>query len=292
MTSRRVATTVPATGVRGFKPSRRAFLQGAAGVGIGIATGGLAHGFLYERFDLGITRSTLPVSGLPEALRGLRVGLITDTHRSETVSHEMIEAAVRLLMSERPDLIVLGGDYVTWGNRRYVQPSADALAPLSAPHGVLAILGNHDDDRDMPAALAAKGFTVLKDARTRLVIRGEPVDFAGIRFWTHKISDLTRVLRGALPCTILLAHTPWRLYEAQRLAIPAVICGHTHGGQIVLPGIGPIAGRGFPVLAGLARREGTSIFVSRGVGTVYVPVRINCPPEVAVLTLEPVMQSS
>lgn len=274
------------------QPTRREVLQGLAGVGIGIATGGLAHGFLYERFDLQLTRSILPVSGLPEALRGLRVGLITDTHRSETVSHEAVAAAVRLLMSERPDLIVLGGDYVTWGNRRYVQPSAEALAPLSAPHGVFAILGNHDDDRDMPAALAAKGFTVLKDARTRLVVRGEPLDFAGIRFWTRKISDLTRVLRGALPYTILLAHTPRRLLEAQELAIPAVISGHTHGGQIVLPGIGPIAGRTFPVIAGLAQREGTSIFVSRGVGTVYVPVRINCPPEVAVLTLEPVVHSS
>jgi predicted MPP superfamily phosphohydrolase len=287
MTSRRAGTVPPAAGVVARPQlSRRAVLQGLAGVGIGVATGGFAHGFLYERFDLAITRSTLPVSGLPEALRGLRIGLITDTHRSETVSHEMIAAAVRLLMSERPDLIVLGGDYVTWGNRRYVQPSADALAPLAAPHGVLAILGNHDDDRDMPAALAAKGFTVLKDARTRLVIRGEPVDFAGIRFWTHKVADLTRVLRGSLPYTILLAHTPRRLTEAQQLAVPAVISGHTHGGQIVLPGIGPIAGRTFPVIAGLAQREGTSIFVSRGVGTVYVPVRINCPPEVAVLTLD------
>lgn len=292
MDTRPGGTAAPAAGVAArIQPSRRAFLQGVAGVGIGVATGGFAHGFLYERFDLAVTRSTLPVSGLPETLRGLRIGLITDTHRSETVSHEMIAAAVTLLMSERPDLVVLGGDYVTWGNRHYVQPSADALAPLSAPHGVLAILGNHDDDRDMPAALAARGFTVLKDARTRLVIRGEPMDFAGIRYWTHKISDLTRVLRGTLPYTILLAHTPRRLTEAQQLAIPAVISGHTHGGQIVLPGIGPIAGRSFPVLAGLAQREGTSIFVSRGVGTVYVPVRINCPPEVAVLTLEPVTHS-
>jgi predicted MPP superfamily phosphohydrolase len=66
-----------------------------------------------------------------------------------------------------------------------------------------------------------------------------------------------------------------------------VISGHTHGGQIVLPAVGAVAAREFPVIAGLERRDGTSIFVSRGVGTVYVPVRINCPPEVAVLTLEP-----
>ena len=271
------------------KPDRRLLLKAIIGVGVGTVTGATTHGFLYERHHLDVTRAPLPVSGLPEALRGVRLGVLTDIHRSQTVSHEMVTAAVRALMAEQPDLIVLGGDYVSWLDARFIQPAADALAPLSAPFGVLAILGNHDDDRDMPAALAAKGFTVLKDARTRVTIRGEIMDFAGIRYWTHKVSDIAHVVKGAVPHAILLAHTPKRLLEAQQLALPAVISGHTHGGQIVLPGIGAVAAREFPVVAGLERREGTSIFVSRGVGTVYVPVRINCPPEVAVLTLEPAM---
>jgi hypothetical protein len=267
---------------------RRSLLKGLVGAGLGIATGGAVHGYLYERHHLELTRAAMPVSGLPEALRGLRIGVMTDIHRSQAVPHELVAAAVRMLMAEKPDVILLGGDYVSFGDRRYVQRAAEALAPLSAPHGVLAVMGNHDDDRDMPAALAAKGFTVLRDARTRLTIRGEPVEFAGVRFWTYKVVDIAHVLRGALPLTFLLAHSPKRLLEAQQLAVPAVISGHTHGGQIVLPGIGAIAAREFPVVAGLAQRPGTSIFVSRGVGTVYVPVRINCPPEVAVLTLEPV----
>lgn len=267
---------------------RRQFLKGLLGVGLGTATGGAVHGFLYERHHLELTRSTFPISGLPEALRGLRLGVLTDVHRSQEVSHQLVTAAVDLLMAERPDLILLGGDYVSWRDQRYVHPVADALAPLSAPHGVIAILGNHDDEREMPAALAAKGFTVLKDARTRLTIRGEVMDFAGIRFWTYKVGDIAHVMRGAVPHAILLAHTPKRLLEAQQLAIPAVVSGHTHGGQIVLPGIGAVAAREFPVIAGLEQRQGTTIFVSRGVGTVYVPVRINCPPEVAVLTLEAV----
>jgi predicted MPP superfamily phosphohydrolase len=268
---------------------RRGVLKGLLGVGIGIVTGGAAHGFAYERHHLELTRARFPVSGLPEALRGFRVGVLTDVHRSRFISHEMVTSAVRMLMAEAPDIILLGGDYVSFGDRRYVHPAAEALAPLSAPHGVIAVLGNHDDDRDLPAALAAKGFTVLKDARTRLTIRGEAVDFVGIRFWTYKPLDLVHILRGALPLTFLLAHTPKRLLEAQQLAIPAVISGHTHGGQIVLPGLGAIAAREFPVIAGIAQRQATSIFVSRGVGTVYVPVRVNCPPEVAVLTLEPVL---
>src|SRR6185437_14650569 len=109
------------------------------------------------------------------ALSGVRVGMITDVHRSRWVSHEDVARAVAMLSAERPDVIVLGGDYVTYGDRRYVAASADALAPLAAPHGVFAILGNHDDDHDMPAALARKGIQVLKDARTRITIRGEPI---------------------------------------------------------------------------------------------------------------------
>ncbi len=267
--------------------SRRALLKGAAAAGIGVAAGAFAHGYVYERYDIEVTRETLAVSGLPAALAGLRLGLLTDIHRSDTVPHALIARAVRLLMDQAPDLIVLGGDYVTWGNRRYVTPAAESLAPLSAPHGVFAILGNHDDDRDMPAALAATGVTVLRDARTRLTIRGETLDLAGIRYWTRNLTHIARVLRGASPNVILLAHNPLRLVEAAALDVPLVLSGHTHGGQVVLPGIGAVAAREFPVIAGKARRDNTEIFVSRGVGTVYVPLRLNCPPEAAVLTLQP-----
>ncbi len=277
----------PITKARGV--SRRDLLKGAAAAGIGTITGALAHGYLYERHRIELTRQTLEVSGLPAALSGLRVGFLTDFHRSDTVSHEIVDHAVRMIIAEAPDLVILGGDYVTWGDRRFVAPVAEALAPLSAPHGVFAVLGNHDDDRDMPAALVAKGFAVLKDARTRLTIRGETLDIAGIRFWTRRLSDVAYVLRGAASNVILLAHTPMRLAEAAALAVPLVLSGHTHGGQIVLPGIGAIAAREFPVVAGTGRRDGTTIFVSRGVGTVYVPLRLNCPPEVALLTLQPVL---
>jgi predicted MPP superfamily phosphohydrolase len=266
---------------------RRDLLKGCAAVGIGAMTGGASYGFLYERHHIELTRATLEVSGWSEGLAGLRVGFITDIHRSRTVSHALVARAVQLLMVERPDLIVLGGDYVTWGNRDFVQPAADALAGLSAPSGVFAVLGNHDDDHDMPAALAARGFTVLRDARTQIRIRAEPVDLIGIRYWTKRVDEISRIMRGASPNTILLAHTPSRLLEAAALAVPLVISGHTHGGQIVLPGVGAFAARKFPVIAGQDKRENTTIFVSRGVGTVYVPVRLNCPPEVAVLTLQP-----
>jgi predicted MPP superfamily phosphohydrolase len=85
----------------------------------------------------------------------------------------------------------------------------------------------------------------------------------------------------------LLAHDPRRLIEAAALGVPLVLSGHTHGGQIVLPVAGALAAQKFPTIAGIGRRDRSTVFVSRGVGTIYVPVRINCPPEVAVLTLQP-----
>jgi hypothetical protein len=265
--------------------TRRAAIRGALATAIGAITGAGAYGVGFERHRIGITEASLGVSGLPEVLDGLRVGLITDIHHSQMVSASDVQHAVELIDSTKPDLIILGGDYVTWGDRDYVGPVAELLAPLRAPHGVFAILGNHDNDRDMPSALAAKHIEVLRDARTRLEIRGAGLELAGIRFWTRKAEDIARVLRKASDTVILLAHDPRRLVEAAELNIPTVLSGHTHGGQVVLPGVGAFTRRNFPVIAGNGSRGNTTIFVSRGVGTVYVPVRINCPPEVAVLTL-------
>jgi uncharacterized protein len=208
-------------------------------------------------------------------------------HRSQWVSSDDVLRAVRLLRDAEPDLVVLGGDYVTWGDRAYVGSSAEALGELTAPYGVFAILGNHDDNADMPAALAARRITVLRNARTQLTVKSETLELVGISFWTRRLADIASLTRGARGTTVLLAHDPRRLVEAEALKIPLVLSGHTHGGQVVLPLAGAVAARKFPVVSGIGRRGATRIFVSRGVGTVYVPLRINCPPEVAVLTLQP-----
>jgi uncharacterized protein len=266
--------------------TRRTVLKASIATGLGALTGAGGYGYLYGRHELEVTRTAVAVGGLPPSLVGLRIGLITDVHRSIWVSAEDVGHAVSSLLSERPDLIVLGGDYITQGDRHYVGPAADALQPLTAPHGVFGILGNHDDDRDMPAALTRNGVQMLKDARTRIVVRREPIDLVGIRFWTRRPSDIAALLPRTPGTTILLAHDPRRLTEAATLGIPLVLSGHTHGGQVVLPIVGALAAEKFPVVSGLGSRDRTIMFVSRGVGTVYVPVRINCPPEVAVLTLQ------
>jgi hypothetical protein len=267
--------------------SRRAILRALAASGAAAAAGAGGYGFEYGRHALTTTRASLTAQGLAPSLAGVRIGLMTDVHRSHWVSADDVAQAVDALMAERPDLIVLAGDYVTDHDRNYMHPAADALKPLSAPHGVFGILGNHDDDQEMPAALARNGVVMLKDARTRIHVRHEPVDLIGIRYWTKKTMDIAALTRGTGPNTILLAHDPRRLPQAAALRIPLVLSGHTHGGQVVLPLVGAIAAAKFPVVAGIGTRDGTTMFVSRGVGTVYVPIRINCPPEVAVLTLQP-----
>src|SRR5256885_5918066 len=190
--------------------SRRAVLKTFAATGIGALAGSGIYGYAYARHQLEITRAELPIVHLPPALRGLRIGLITDVHRSLWVSHEDVAHAATAMMHERPDLIVLGGDYVTLQDRRYAAPSAEALAMLSAPHGVFGILGNHDDDHDVPAALAKNGVQVLKDARTRLTINGEAVELGGLRFWTKRQSGSAHLTRDAAPTTVPLAPAPRR----------------------------------------------------------------------------------
>jgi len=265
--------------------TRRTAIKTVLATAVGSAAAGATYGTAVERHRIGMTSAALPVTGLPPALDGVRIGLITDIHHSRLVPAVDVIAALELAMSAHPDFIVLGGDYVTFGDRAFVGPVAELLGTLRAPHGVFAILGNHDDDRDMPAALAGKGFIVLKDQRTKVTIHGETLTLAGIRFWTRRAENIARVVKGADGTVLLLAHDPRRLTEAAMLDVPAVLSGHTHGGQIVVPGVGAIARRSFPVLSGLGQRNETSIFVSRGVGTVYVPIRINCPPEVALVTL-------
>ncbi len=266
--------------------TRRAWLKTLVAGSVGAATGLGVYG-VYERNAIGLTRLELPVAGLSPGLAGLRIGLMTDVHRSRWVSADDVTAAVTLLLSAAPDLIVLGGDYVSFADRAFVGPVAEVLRPLSAPHGVFGILGNHDNERDISRALSGQRVQMLNDARTTLTIRGEPLELAGLRYWTRRPADIASVLRGATGTVVLLAHDPRRLRDASGLNVPLVLSGHTHGGQVVLPGVGPLAARRFPVVSGMEREGQTTIFVSRGVGTVYAPIRINCPPEVALLTLAP-----
>lgn len=273
--------------VRVHQFSRRDVVKGVAAVGAATGLGLAAHGTLFERHALEITHVSLRVRDLAPALDGLRVGFLTDIHLSEIVPAADVARAVRMLNAEQPDLVVLGGDYVSFTDRSFMGPAADLLGGLSAPHGVFAIIGNHDDEKVLPSALRRQHIEPLLDQRTSLSIRGEQLTLAGLKFWTKRPDAVAEVVgtdRRNGP-TLLIAHDPRRIVEAASLGVGGVLAGHTHGGQIVLPLIGAFAARKFPVASGLLKRDQTAMFVSRGVGTVIVPCRINCPPEVAVITL-------
>jgi uncharacterized protein len=265
--------------------SRRSALKALTAVAAGTIGGAIVHGYAFERHALGLTEAELHVPRLPGTFDGLRVGFITDLHHSAIVSLEDVRRAARLIAAARPDLVVLGGDYVSYGDRRYAGPCAEALGALTAPLGVFAVLGNHDEERAVPAALKAQKIALLRDEWTTISHGGATFTLAGVRFWTRSATEIGRILAGANQPVLLAAHDPRRLYEASALDIGGVLAGHSHGGQVVLPVIGALAARKFPIAAGLISRGRTEMFVSRGVGTVILPLRINCPPEVAVVTL-------
>jgi predicted MPP superfamily phosphohydrolase len=263
--------------------NRRAFLRVLAATGTGALVGGATWG-VHERLQMSVTRAMLSVRGLPAPFGGFRIALLTDLHRSGLVPEELVARAVSLTLAEKPDLIVLGGDYVTNFDTRFAGPVAEALGSLTAPAGVIAVLGNHDDERVVPAALIRHGIRVLREDRLRLTLDGASVDFLGIGYWTKSASRIALLVDpAAMP--VLIAHDPRRITEAHGLKIPLVLSGHTHGGQIVIPPFGPINRFRFPIVAGSLRRDDSLLFVSRGIGTIYLPMRINCPPEVAILTL-------
>jgi predicted MPP superfamily phosphohydrolase len=265
--------------------SRRGLLTALVNAGVGLGVGGATYGAAHERHRLELTSADLSISGLDRAHDGVRIAFLTDIHHSALVPAADVEHAVRLAQSASPDLVVLGGDYVSFGDRSFVGPMADLLRPLDAPHGVFAVIGNHDEERSVSSALERNGVAMLLDSWTRINVNRAPLDIAGIRFWTRRGDEIARALRGVGPTVLLLAHDPRRLREAAALDVGGVLSGHTHGGQVVLPGLGALAARKFPVASGLTRQENTSMFVSRGIGTVYAPIRIGCPPEVSIVTL-------
>ena len=179
-------------------------------------------------------------------------------------------------------MVVLGGDYVTLRNRRYIPDAAAPFARLSAPQGVFGILGNHDDGVEVPRVLRRAGVAVLDDARTRLTVRGEVVDLIGIDYWTRRVDDVAARRPRARPVFDPAGARPATAARSRGPAPALVLSGHTHGGQVSMPVIGAVAARKFPVAAGIGRKGETSLFVSRGVGTVLLPCRIDCPPEVAI----------
>jgi predicted MPP superfamily phosphohydrolase len=285
---------------------RRLARWGLTVVGMGAAA--LAYASEVEATWLQVTRRTLVLPRLPRALDGMRVAHLTDFHRSQLVPREYLDRCVAAAMAERPDLILLTGDFVS--TRRCNVPDVqELLRPLHARLGVYAVLGNHDAcagaDR-VTAAVEGSGARMLRNRHERVTVDGTEIWVAGVDCPHHeqyRVADGRRarwsqVYRrfldsalGGIPAggfRILLAHTPDVIRDAARRGVDLMLSGHTHGGQVRLPLLGAtvVPSRyGHRYAAGQFQVDGTTLYVSRGLGTVRFRVRFLCRPELAIFTL-------
>ena len=245
---------------------------------------------LAEPYQLVIERHQIKLSRLPRALDGLRVVQLTDIHHSPFTGREQVERAVEIANSLRPDIIALTGDYISH-EREYAAPCAEMLGHLRARCGVYAVLGNHDNWVD--AALVtdlfrAEGMHMLVNEGLRFEHRGESFWLAGVDDTMVGLEDLPLALAGAKSdeMKLLLAHNPIILRRAARAGVDLVLSGHTHGGQVTWRTERSASGRPRRrLLRGLGRQGYTQIYVSRGLGTVVLPIRYGSLPEVSLLEL-------
>ncbi len=250
----------------------------------------IARAAFAEPYQLSVERHAVGLRRLPRELDGLKIVHLSDIHHSPFTGREQVERAVEVANSLQPDIVALTGDYVSH-EREYVQPCAEMLGGLRARRGVYAVLGNHDNwvDAELVTDLfTLAGIRVLNNEGLRFQERGASFWLAGVQDTMVGLEDLPLALAGssADEMKLLLAHNPIILRRAARSGVDLVLAGHTHGGQVTWRSERSASGRvRRRILRGLGRQGETQIYVTRGLGTVVLPVRYGCPPEVSLLTL-------
>jgi uncharacterized protein len=287
--------------------NRRNFLKAALAAG---ALAVAAESAILEPNHPKLVRIELPLARLPEAWNGLKIAQLSDLHYDEYFPAAPIRKAVDMVNGLNADLVVLTGDFVTvplfkkyLGGRkraaRFIEPCANLLAQVRARRGVLAILGNHDagsDPNRITEALQAKGITVLRNRSIPFEEAGQRLWLAGLDDVLEERSDLDLTLR-AVPKSepvILLAHEPDYANFVSHYPVDLQLSGHSHGGQVRFPLIGapylPPLGTKYP--RGLHRIRGLTLYTNAGIGTIRLPVRFCCPPEVTLFRLRRTRQTS
>jgi predicted MPP superfamily phosphohydrolase len=277
--------------------TRRTFVRRTLRAGVGLAGAvGLATGYgFWESAHIRVSRHTVPVPNLPSQFSGKTVAVLADLHHGPFVGLEFIRDAVRLTNSLAPDLVALVGDYAHKGDtaRQQLSPCLDALSGLSAPLGIYAVPGNHDMFRggaEYRERIAATPLTDLTNAHRAVSLGGANLWLAGVDDLWWGRPNLNRALDGVPTgaAVILLSHNPDFAEDRPDGRVGLVLSGHTHGGQVYLPGMGSTwlpSKYGDKYRQGLVRGPASTVFVSRGLGEAGVPLRVNAPPEVCLLTL-------
>jgi uncharacterized protein len=245
-----------------------------------------------------VTYQRIVIARLPQRFNGFRIVQLSDIHHSPFLGLEEISEAVRRANELKPDLVALTGDYVSH-SVDYIDGCAKALGGLRARHGVYAVLGNHDhwtDAEKMTASLTLYGIRVLVNENVQIGLDSSYIKLAGVDDLMVGRDDLPNALKGTSSSEprILLAHNPAIIREAARAGVDLVLSGHTHGGQInwrLLIGREDrktarwLRRPSRRLTRGLAQLGSTQLYVNRGLGTVVVPLRYGCPPEITLIEL-------
>jgi predicted MPP superfamily phosphohydrolase len=234
-----------------------------------------------------------PVFFLPDldpAHDGLRVAQMSDFHVGERTRLETIRDAIARANAFEPDLVVLTGDYLC-RKRSGIGLMRELLGGLAAP--TVAVLGNHDhwvDPRGAARALGAHGYAVLRNQNTTLTLRGEPFTVIGIDdLLTGEARPQEALAGAAAGSRLVLAHGPKTADQLKKLGRPMLcLSGHTHGGQINIPGLTSLMLRALahePYDRGLFRLGSVQLYVNRGIGNSALRFRVNSDPEVTLAVL-------
>lgn len=244
--------------------------------------------FLIEPNMLKLTNLNLKIDGL----KGLKVVFVGDLH-VKPYQKEHLKHVVKKINEQHPDLILCIGDFVSGHKKRHSLPIkeiAKELSVLKPRYGFYTVLGNHDwwqGGEEIGKILEQNGIIVLGNENKKININGNKLSIAGVEDLSTRGVDLQKSVKNIHQPSILLSHSPDVFPLIKRKDnVDLILAGHTHGGQVRLPFIGPLvvpSDYGKQYAAGLIEESGHTMFVTKGIGTSIIPVRFNCLPEIVVI---------
>ena len=282
-------------------PPRRAFLERTAAVATGAPFVAGVYGLFYGRLNLEVAPQTIRLPRLPRAFEGFRICQLSDIHIGPFMTAEQIRKYADIANAQKADMIVLTGDFVTFDPNTQ-GPVVDALRGLRAPFGVYGSLGNHDAwarvEDSITGLFRQVGIRILRGTNVPIAAQSESLNLIGVDFQSRHgfgpspaVPHLLGNIEGIVDphrVNILLSHNPDTFDRAAQLGVDLSLAGHTHGGQAALEFISPELAPSrliTPYVAGWFRKPGGQLYVNRGIGTVFVPIRIGAPPEITVYSL-------